>query len=909
MTLDRALDTILHAIDGCDAIVLRDAIGLASAHTASQDSYSTIVQRLDLDGPIGPFLATPPVLLHDEDAPVWKMLKGLAPSAGPPVVERLMEGESWTDSGVDPAPTPPTVVAFYSFKGGVGRTTAAALTALKLAQRGQRVALVDFDIEAPGLHTLLDNPPEAGLVDFLVERRIDSGTPFDLERFAGRLDDAKVRAAGGELHVVPAGTMDERYLAKMGRVDLADVDAPPLEGLVQELHAALGVEVVILDARTGITDIGGVLLNRVSHVDVVVSGTGRQHMDGLRFVLRSLRQGFERRALDPDEIARRLLIVVSRVPWNRGLREDEALHAKIRADLYDVISDEIYRPLWPDGESPPAPDAADAPFESVLHDPVLIPHLADLPLQRTLQEIDYVQSNLSAPPFDLLVDRLVDTKLDYVGGATGTPPPPQNDVATTREELEGLNTDGAAENDLRTEADLRARFLPLPQFRFLYDPQAFLILGRKGSGKSALFQVLRHPSFVVDLADYLDVTPDRRQRAEGAEWLVGYDRHAYRALTPETVQSFVDRVEGDRAALIRFWKYLAAHVLATRGTVGVAARALPSPDDPNAFFDALGNDITAQDVNGFLLQAAQGGDPAYLVYDDLDRILPSGDAASRSQLISALIEWWQLETDPARSSSIAAKVFLRTDIFEIDVKIDDKSKIREGVRRHSIEWNDPLQLYRLLMRWVSPDLRKILRDNVGDHLYDLNTPVGNIPTSDADRVRDVVEWLVGEHMGASAKRGYSYTWITKHLADGKGKVLPRLLVSLFAIAARQAADRDPELEDSPTPPRDIRDALRTEVSEIAVQDLEAEYARDFQTARGGFIPSVFKLEYNTFPQPRDELVRFIRGQLSDGGGSKASEVIERLVEVGVFEERERSGVTVYQIPDIYLYGLGLSRRG
>ena len=907
MTLDLALETILQVIDGSDAIVLRDAIGLASAHTTSEDAYTGILADLDVNGPLRPFLATPPVILHDEEEILWKMLKDLAPAHGPPVVERLMEGESWSDSGVDPAPPPPTVVAFYSFKGGVGRTTAAAITALKLARRGQRVALVDFDIEAPGLHTLLDSPPKAGLVDFLVERRIDENTPFDVERFVGLVDDEKVRTGGGALHVVPAGVMDEHYLSKMGRVDLADTDAPPLENLIRELYDALGVEIVILDARTGITDIGGVLLNRISHVAVVVSGTGRQHMDGLRFVLRSLRQGFERRDLGPDEIARRLLLVVSRVPWNRGLREDQMLHEEIRIDLYDLITEEIYKPLWSSGDSPPAPGASDTPFEPVLHDPVLVPHLADLPLQRTLQEIDYVQSNLSNPPFDVLVDRLVDTKLSFVNVRTGAAHLPQDDVAATREELVALNTDGAAENDLKTEADLRARFLPLPQFRFLYDPEAFLILGRKGSGKSALFQVLRHPSFVIDLAKHLAVTPDRRKRAEAAEWRVGYDRHEFLSLVPDTIQSFVDRVNGDRTALTRFWKYLAAHVLASSGNID-SPYSLPSPDDPSAFFEAIRNDVAAQEVNDFLLLASKGDDLTYLVYDDLDRILPSGDASSRSALISALVEWWQLETDPARPSSIAAKVFLRSDIFDIDIKLDDKSKIREGIRRHSIEWNDPLQLYRLLMRWISPALRTILRSNVGDHLY-VATPVGDIPTSDADRVRDVVEWLVGEHMGASSKRGYSYTWIPKHLADGKEKVLPRLLISLFALAARHATERDPDAQDSPTPPRDIRAALRTDVSEIAVQDLEAEYARDFQTAGEGFIPSAFKLEYNTFPQPKDDLIKFIRSQLPDGTRSRAQEVIDRLVEVGVFEERERKGVTVYQIPDIYLYGLGLSRRG
>ncbi|MDO9141572.1 MAG: AAA family ATPase, partial [Methylobacter sp.] len=39
-------------------------------------------------------------------------------------------------------------VVFYSYKGGVGRTTALIQTAFQLARQGKRVVLVDMDVEA-----------------------------------------------------------------------------------------------------------------------------------------------------------------------------------------------------------------------------------------------------------------------------------------------------------------------------------------------------------------------------------------------------------------------------------------------------------------------------------------------------------------------------------------------------------------------------------------------------------------------------------------------------------------------------------------------------------------------------------------------------------------------------------------
>src|SRR5213078_2270205 len=66
----------------------------------------------------------------------------------------------------------PRTVTFYSFKGGVGRTTALTHVAWMLAMRGRKVVAVDLDLEAPGLSSLLNLTPmpEHGIVDYFYER-------------------------------------------------------------------------------------------------------------------------------------------------------------------------------------------------------------------------------------------------------------------------------------------------------------------------------------------------------------------------------------------------------------------------------------------------------------------------------------------------------------------------------------------------------------------------------------------------------------------------------------------------------------------------------------------------------------------------------------------------------------------
>jgi MinD-like ATPase involved in chromosome partitioning or flagellar assembly len=45
-------------------------------------------------------------------------------------------------------------VSFYSYKGGVGRSITLSNVAVLLAQQGNRVVCIDFDLEAGGLHTI-----------------------------------------------------------------------------------------------------------------------------------------------------------------------------------------------------------------------------------------------------------------------------------------------------------------------------------------------------------------------------------------------------------------------------------------------------------------------------------------------------------------------------------------------------------------------------------------------------------------------------------------------------------------------------------------------------------------------------------------------------------------------------------
>ena len=93
-------------------------------------------------------------------------------------VDRLVTCRGWWTVGkLDPAQTT-TRYTFFSIKGGVGRSTTAAVLARHLANSGESVMVIDLDLESPGLSSALLEPvvqPQCGVTDWFVEDLVGQG--------------------------------------------------------------------------------------------------------------------------------------------------------------------------------------------------------------------------------------------------------------------------------------------------------------------------------------------------------------------------------------------------------------------------------------------------------------------------------------------------------------------------------------------------------------------------------------------------------------------------------------------------------------------------------------------------------------------------------------------------------------
>ncbi len=257
--------------------------------------------------------------------------------------QRVLSKQAWLDGRAAGACWPlsegnPAVVAFFSFKGGVGRSTLLGVVAWKLAKEGKKVVCLDLDLEAPGLGALFDVAPGEQLIDHLLMHAATGRLP-------GRDPVAWIRVHEAEIGVVSAGRMDRGYIEKLARLDYlgssAGDESPVARALARVLERIRGQhrpDYILLDCRTGLHDLGGLSLTDVAHVDVLVGRDTPAAREGLSLTLEVLHA--RRRERD-----QRILIAQTFVPL--PLKGEEALttRARFRRAMYDACADSLYRAL------------------------------------------------------------------------------------------------------------------------------------------------------------------------------------------------------------------------------------------------------------------------------------------------------------------------------------------------------------------------------------------------------------------------------------------------------------------------------------------------------------------------------------------------------------------------------------
>ena len=187
------------------------------------------------------------------------------------------------------------IVSVHSFRGGTGKSNSTANIATQVAAKGNRVAIVDTDIQSPGIHVLFNLDEDnmyPSLNDYLWGE-------CEIEEAAHDVTGNLLGAVKGKVYLVPSSIK----AGEIVRILREGYDVGLLTDGFHDLIEALDLDILLIDTHPG--------LNDDTLISVAIS-------DAMAIILRPDQQDFQGTSVTVD-VARklnvpRLVLVLNKMP-------------------------------------------------------------------------------------------------------------------------------------------------------------------------------------------------------------------------------------------------------------------------------------------------------------------------------------------------------------------------------------------------------------------------------------------------------------------------------------------------------------------------------------------------------------------------------------------------------------------
>jgi hypothetical protein len=460
------------------------------------------------------------------------------------------------------------------------------------------------------------------------------------------------------------------------------------------------------------------------------------------------------------------------------------------------------------------------------------------------------------------------------------------------------------ETDDDTSSDVARVFLPLPTHQLALRPDAVIVLGGRGAGKTALFRLIKELGSEVGAFLQDPVIPSARWVDAYAD---GIDHPA-----PSVLDELVAQVGAARDTALRaFW---ATDLLAQLERGNVEGASLPEAirqawlgheRDPARWVDVAERNIGSVMAGLDRVEGALAS-KKYLVfasYDHLDRLgILATNRTHRQRLVRTLLALWL--SNASRYRHLRGKIFLRPDLFdEAQDSFPDASKLRP--RAVTLTWDVP-SLYRLVIRHLAnrgpyaKETRAWL-EGIGIKLYEhpADREWGLLPNEmGGEKQKAFAVALAGNTMGAGTNKGFTHRWIPARLRDAGGSIVPRSFLRLLSHAAKSAMRDEIPRQGPLMSPTHLVGALQA-TSKDRAAELNDEYP---------FVRRLEGLRGQNLLLKRSIVIRRLSAPTSpeDGFGEDGQAVFDEMRRIGVLELRPDDRIDV---PDIYRYGYDIKRKG
>ena len=448
-------------------------------------------------------------------------------------------------------------------------------------------------------------------------------------------------------------------------------------------------------------------------------------------------------------------------------------------------------------------------------------------------------------------------------------------------------------------------FYPPKEQMGALDPDVSLILGPRGSGKTAFFRAVTE----FDLSDALQTRNPKARIPKNCTWV---PVRLYEKVFPNQTQlrAFFENAGLSEDQTHDFWQCVLIRTLWSHLDDRAKLECLPLCDAEATTSGLLSvgqahAEAAASAMDRLDNKLEGEGRTLFVGYDELD-LLVNRNGRAASTLVGFWASRWR------RWKGIRAKLFLRSDIYRRFVVEGGADLAKLSANRFELKWSDESLIAMLVKRILNTNL-PVWKRRMGLGTRDIaeDDRLGaTLQSESPEALHKVIHGILGRYMGAGPRKGATETWILESVKDCLGDASPRSLVRMFEEAAtKQLFERsDTDVILAPTY---LRQAL-TIVSQDHVRASTDEWPwlpglrerlskwttiRQMPMERKPFETQLRKTWDSSWsPDPK----------LNEPPCDDPLGFIPILIEVGILKERKDGKL---ETTDLYLDGLGFKRKG
>ena len=699
---------------------------------------------------------------------------------------------------------PLPIVTFYSYKGGMGRSTHLALTATYLARKhSKKIVIIDCDFEAPGFTNFFLEEPNArnykdGLIEYFSDKQFDDS--IYLNQYSWEV--SKEFSGNGEIRIIPAGNLSpesefdnnqffhtpiENYLEGLSRFDLSSTDyiVKQFESLINDVNEQFKPDAIFIDSRTGFTDVFGITALQLSSQVVGFFNNSVQTEPGLFQFINSIQEVLKSKEnysipIIINAFSDDLMFDEFRQKSDNFILQDDAESIFILSPYYSFFE---YNPTlakigtssenksWltkiDRGYEQGYTDVADKILESFIIN--VKREKEDTDSFEQSANIEIKNNNIDSDFAELQKRILNNLKSNWPNLYADS-----NEVDYVKEFNEG-------------------RIFYRESMKDIFNFNKFIVLGNKGTGKSYLFQALKNENIVEEL----------KRRAQKTNLKVKFihlvDKKNDYFINTKFFESYKKEIDEIGDFYSKFWKVYTWKTITEQIKLKKIIDFNALSVDFSILKDDTGNSNNLinfiKDINRIILIENELSEidtilntkqiDLIAIYDNLDLMV---EPYKWKDEIASLINFWSFSS----YKRIHCKLFLRSDLFKKVNGINNIQSLKNNTI--SIEWEKEEifnYFFNLVKRLAKDDFIKSVKNfdfkQISDD--DINWIIEfekkfkkeNQTSLDEPILRKLCWVFFGQYPDIQA-HGESYDWLYKNVMNADETISIRPFLDLLELS-------------------------------------------------------------------------------------------------------------------------------